>query len=74
MANYIPPKLDCDVIAISCEHNANIFDWSTEPWTRLASGVRHIVVPGDHQTCITNHVGALAQLLGVHLAADRRPG
>jgi thioesterase domain-containing protein len=67
MANYIPPKLDCDLIAVACEHNANTFEWSTEPWTRLASTVRHIIVPGEHRTCITKHVEALAQSLNVNL-------
>ena len=67
MANYLPPKLDCDVIAIACESNANSFEWSTKPWTGLAATVRHIVVPGEHRTCITNYVEALAQSLNAHL-------
>jgi truncated hemoglobin YjbI len=55
------------VIAIACESNANSFEWSTKPWTGLAATVRHIVVPGEHRTCITNYVEALAQSLNAHL-------
>ena len=67
MANYVPPKLNCDVIAVACERGANSFEWSTKPWTALASTVRHVVVPGEHRSCITDHVEALAQSLNAHL-------
>ena len=43
MANYIPPKLDCDVLAISCEYQANIFEWSTEPW--IQTGAQGAIAP-----------------------------
>jgi acyl-CoA synthetase (AMP-forming)/AMP-acid ligase II/thioesterase domain-containing protein len=66
MANYIPPMLDCEIIAIVCERSANVFECSTEPWTRLARDVHHTIVPGDHLTCITTYVEALAQSLNVH--------
>ena len=71
MANYAPPKLDCTVIAVACEHSANIFEWSTKPWNGLASVVHHIVVPGEHRTCITNHVEALARALNAQLNSAR---
>ena len=71
MANYAPPKLDCTVIAVACEHSANIFEWSTKPWNGLASAVHHIVVPGEHRTCITNHVEALARALNARLNSAR---
>jgi acyl-CoA synthetase (AMP-forming)/AMP-acid ligase II/thioesterase domain-containing protein len=63
MANYFPPKLDCDVLAISCEYQANIFEWSTEPWTKLARKVNRTVVPGRHKSCITTHVEVLARVM-----------
>ena len=70
MANYLPPKIDSEVVAIVCERNANLFEWSTKPWAKLASGVREIVVPGDHWTCITTHVEALAKVLNEHLSVS----
>jgi acyl-CoA synthetase (AMP-forming)/AMP-acid ligase II/thioesterase domain-containing protein len=68
MANYIPPKLDCDVLAISCEYQANIFEWSTEPWTKLGRKVDRAIVPGRHKSCITTHVEVLARLLSAATA------
>ena len=68
MANYIPPKLDCDVLAISCEYQANVFEWSTEPWTKLARKVDRTIVPGRHKSCITTHVEVLARLLSAATA------
>ena len=66
MANYVPPKLNANVLAIVCEHNANAFDWSTRPWDALASNVRHVVIPGEHKSCVTSHVESLAWVLKQH--------
>ncbi len=63
MANYVPPRLRCSVLAIVCEHNASVFYWSTRPWAALASNVRHVVIPGEHKTCVTSHVESLARVL-----------
>ena len=68
MANYIPPRLDCDVLAISCEYQANIFEWSTEPWVQLACKVDRTIVPGRHKSCITTYVEVLARLLSAATA------
>jgi oxalate---CoA ligase len=69
MANYVPPKLNCDVLAIVCERNANAFDWSTRPWVALASNVRHVVIPGEHKSCVTSHVESLARVLKENTSA-----
>jgi len=70
MANYLPPKLDCDVLAISCEYQANFFEWSTEPWIQLARKVDRTIVPGRHKTCITTHVEVLARRLSAPTAKN----
>src|ERR1700733_416024 len=72
MANYIPPTLDCDVVAIACQNNANTFEWSTSAWVPLARQVRHAIVSGEHMTCITTHVEALANLMNTYLNASVR--
>jgi acyl-CoA synthetase (AMP-forming)/AMP-acid ligase II/thioesterase domain-containing protein len=74
MANYIPPELDCVIVAITCEGDANFFEWSAGSWARLARDVHHAIVPGDHMTSITVHVGALAQSLNVASARNSRSG
>jgi surfactin synthase thioesterase subunit len=73
MANYIPPKLDCDVVAVVCEDDADLFDRSTSPWTRIARDVRHAIVPGDHATCVRAHVEALAESLNANALDVQRP-
>ena len=42
---------------------------AAEAWKRLAPHVGLEHVPGKHNTCITSHVGDLAQVLNRHLAA-----
>jgi AAA+ superfamily predicted ATPase len=39
-------------------------------WTGLAASAETHVLPGDHRTLITNHVGELARV--VRAALDRR--
>jgi surfactin synthase thioesterase subunit len=73
MANYIPPKLDCDVVAVVCEDDADLFDRSTSPWRRIARDVRHAIVPGDHATCVRAHVEALAESLNANALTVQRP-
>jgi acyl-CoA synthetase (AMP-forming)/AMP-acid ligase II/thioesterase domain-containing protein len=68
MANYNPPKLDCDTIAIVCEEAAKTYRFAPAAWSRLARGVRYNTVPGNHSTCITTHVEALARSMSVYLA------
>ena len=68
MANYNPPKLDCDTIAIVCEEAAKTYRFAPTVWSRLARAVRYNTVPGNHSTCITTHVEALAQSMSTYLA------
>jgi thioesterase domain-containing protein len=72
MANFIPPKLNC-VVAVVCEDDADLFDRSTSPWTRIARDVRHAIVPGDHATCVRAHVEALAESLNANALNVQRP-
>jgi oxalate---CoA ligase len=72
MANYIPPTLDCELVAIACQKNANAFEWSTGAWVPLVRHVRQAIVPGEHMTCITTHVEALANLMNTYLSVNMR--
>ena len=68
MANYSPPKLDCETVAIVCEEAAKAYRFAPTVWSRLARAVRYNTVPGNHSTCITTHVEALAQSMSMYLA------
>jgi len=67
MANYLPPKLHCFVNVIVCEKNAETVVWCPSLWRRLTQSTRWTIVPGDHRTCVTEHVAALAQLMNASL-------
>ncbi len=61
MANYIPPKLDCTIVAITAETSTlDSFKLLPRSWKSRARIVRHATVPGDHVGCITIEVAALA--------------
>jgi hypothetical protein len=45
--------MDSEVVAIVCERNAKLYEWSSEPWGKLASVIQSIIIPGEHLTCIT---------------------
>lgn len=63
MADYVPPTLNCDVVAIVCEQNSKTFSYSPAAWCKRARTVRNFTVPGDHQTCITVHFSELGELI-----------
>jgi oxalate---CoA ligase len=63
MSNYLPPKLQCQVIAVLCEESRRMREFSTTPWSRLAPTVHRRYVPGSHLGAITTHAGELAFLL-----------
>jgi acyl-CoA synthetase (AMP-forming)/AMP-acid ligase II/thioesterase domain-containing protein len=67
MANYSPPKLDCEAIAIVCEEAAKSYRFAPTAWRRIARAVQCNSVPGNHSTCITTHVEALAQSMSTYL-------
>jgi hypothetical protein len=46
----------------------NVFEWSTEPWIKLARKVDRTIVPGRHKSCITTHAEVLARLLSAATA------
>ncbi len=69
MANYLPPPTRARVVVVLSDEYAQRKEFSADAWRRLASQVGQEHVPGKHNTCITTHVGALAQALNRHLAA-----
>jgi thioesterase domain-containing protein len=70
MANYLPPRLDCEAKVIVCEGDSATYRFSPKTWRRLARAITWNTVPGEHLTSITTHVGALAQSLSVYLGSS----
>ncbi len=69
MSNYLPPKIDAEVICVLSDEYADRAEFSATAWRSLARHVEFEQVPGKHNTCITSHVADLASTLSRHLAA-----
>jgi acyl-CoA synthetase (AMP-forming)/AMP-acid ligase II/acyl carrier protein len=69
MSNYLPPKLQCDVVAVLCEESRGIKEFSPIFWSRLTPKVHPRYIAGTHLGAITTHAGELAPLLDDLLSA-----
>jgi acyl-CoA synthetase (AMP-forming)/AMP-acid ligase II/thioesterase domain-containing protein/acyl carrier protein len=69
MAAYVPPKLDIDVLCLVAQSHVGSRVFSAEPWRRVTPRLEVEIVPGEHLTCITTHVDALARRLRERLLA-----
>jgi oxalate---CoA ligase len=69
MSNYLPPPIKARVVVVLSDEYTRKKEFAAEAWRSLAPHVGQEHVPGKHNTCITSHVGELAQALNRHLAA-----
>ncbi len=63
MAKYLPSRVRAGIVCLVCEEYAARREFAGAPWRRLAPVVREAIVPGEHNTCVSRHVGALADRL-----------
>jgi thioesterase domain-containing protein/acyl carrier protein len=63
MAQYVPPRIDAEIICLLCEEVSEKKAYAAGPWKRLAANVRYARIPGQHNTCVSRHVGELAACL-----------
>jgi oxalate---CoA ligase len=69
MSNYLPLKLQCDVVAVLCEESRGMKEFSPKFWSRLAPKVHRRYVAGTHLGAVTTRAGELALLLDDLLSA-----
>ena len=69
MSNYLPPRLDADVVCLLSEEYSTKAAFAPDGWGRLGRRLSYERVPGLHNTCITSHVADLATTLSRYLAA-----
>jgi acyl-CoA synthetase (AMP-forming)/AMP-acid ligase II/acyl carrier protein len=74
MSNYLPPKLQCDVVAVLSEESRGMKEFSPIFWSRLAPKVHRRYVAGTHLGAITTHAGELARLLDDLLSTGLETG
>lgn len=60
LANYVPSKTQAEVLCLLCDDYAGKKEYGPGPWKRFANKVTYERIPGEHTTCITDHVGELA--------------
>ena len=60
LANYVPPTTQAEVFCLLCDEYAGKKEYGPGPWKRFASKVTCERIPGEHTTCITDHVAELA--------------
>ena len=63
MSNYLPPRLNSDVVIVICEERRVRRSFSSKAWNYLAPNVQTRYIPGSHVSCITTHARELACLL-----------
>ena len=63
MSNFVPPPIRAEMICLLSEEYAAKKAYASGPWKRLAVNVRSEGIPGQHNTCISRHVGDLAACL-----------
>ena len=68
MSNYVPPRIDTDVVCVLSEEYSTKAEFAPGVWRRLARRLAYEQVPGLHNTCITSHVVDLATTLNRYLA------
>ena len=68
MSKYLPPRLSCEVICLLSEEYATRKAYDPVAWKHLIARVRADRIPGEHNTCVSRHVGDLAERLNQMLA------
>jgi hypothetical protein len=63
MSRYVPPRIRADMVCLLCEEFSTKRAYAAAPWKQLAMNVRSETIPGQHNTCISRHVGELAACL-----------
>jgi thioesterase domain-containing protein/acyl carrier protein len=68
MSSYLPPPIAARVVVVLSDEYTHKKEYAAEVWKGLAPQVGQERVPGNHNTCITRHVGELAEAMNRHLA------
>jgi hypothetical protein len=68
MSNYLPPRIRAKIVCLLSEEYLGRKEYDAAPWKRLAPHVQSGRLPGQHNTCISTHVGELAERLNREFA------
>ena len=73
MSKYVPSGIGAAIICLLSEEYAARKEYDATPWARLARHVQRGNLPGQHNTCVSTHVDALAQHLNQQFLEPTRP-
>ena len=69
MANYTPSPIPARIVCLTAEGSSRAVEFDWKPWRRLSPAVTAFTIPGTHMSCLTTHVGRLAESLKAALAS-----
>ena len=73
MSKYVPPRVRAEMICLLSDEYSRHKEYDAGPWKHLSQSVRPDRIPGDHQTCISRHVGELAACINRMTNPDIQP-
>ncbi len=68
MSKYLPPHIRADIVCLLSEEYVGRKEYDAAPWKHLAPHVQSGRLPGQHNTCVSTHVGDLAERLNREFA------
>jgi oxalate---CoA ligase len=68
MSKYLPPSIQAEIVCLLSEEYVGRKEYAAAPWKRLAPHVQSARLPGQHNTCVSTHVGELAERLNREFA------
>jgi acyl-CoA synthetase (AMP-forming)/AMP-acid ligase II/thioesterase domain-containing protein/acyl carrier protein len=68
MAKYLPPRIRAEIVCLLSEEYVGRKEYDAAPWKRLSPHVQSGRLPGQHNTCVSTHVGELAERLNREFA------
>ncbi len=68
MAKYLPPRIRAEIVCLLSEEYVDRKEYDAAPWKRLSPHVQSGRLPGQHNTCVSTHVGELAERLNREFA------
>jgi acyl-CoA synthetase (AMP-forming)/AMP-acid ligase II/thioesterase domain-containing protein/acyl carrier protein len=68
MSKYLPPRVRAEIVCLLSEEYVGRKEYEAAPWKHLAPHVQSGRLPGQHNTCVSTHVGELAERLNREFA------
>jgi acyl-CoA synthetase (AMP-forming)/AMP-acid ligase II/thioesterase domain-containing protein/acyl carrier protein len=68
MSKYLPPRIRAEIVCLLSDEYVGRKEYDAAPWKRLAPHVQSGRLPGQHNTCVSTHVGDLAERLNQEFA------